>query len=97
MTDVSSLSPAARAALGDLADALMPGGEGMPSASSVGTHQDLLDRVARALKADAEARHTLSQNEEIIRRHATLTPAHRNPTSIRTMSATNSTATSHNR
>jgi FixJ family two-component response regulator len=37
-------------------------------------HQDLLDRVARALKADAEARHTLSQNEEIIRRHATLTP-----------------------
>ncbi|MBM4220807.1 MAG: response regulator transcription factor, partial [Gammaproteobacteria bacterium] len=37
-------------------------------------HQDLLDRVARALKADAEARQTLSQNEEIIRRHATLTP-----------------------
>jgi two-component system response regulator FixJ len=37
-------------------------------------HQDLLDRIARALEADAEARQTLSQNEEIIRRHATLTP-----------------------
>lgn len=45
MTDPSRLSPAARVALADLADALMPGGEGMPSASSVGTHQDLLDRV----------------------------------------------------
>ena len=45
MTDPPRLSPAARVALADLADALMPGGEGMPSASSVGTHQDLLDRV----------------------------------------------------
>lgn len=41
----SRLSPTARVTLGDLADALMPGGEGMPSASSVGTHEHLLDRV----------------------------------------------------
>jgi len=39
------LSPAARAALRDLADALIPGGEGMPAASSVGTHEALIDRV----------------------------------------------------
>lgn len=39
------ISPAARATLAALADALMPGGEGMPSASSVGTHEALLDRV----------------------------------------------------
>ena len=41
----TALSAAARAALGDLADALMPGGEGMPAASAVGTHGALLDRV----------------------------------------------------
>ena len=38
-------SAAARAALAELADALMPGGEGMPAASAVGTHATLLDRV----------------------------------------------------
>ena len=41
----TSLSPAARATLADLADALIPGGEGMPSASAVGTHEALIDRV----------------------------------------------------
>jgi hypothetical protein len=45
VTHTAGLSPAARTTLGDLADALMPGGEGMPAASSVGTHTDLLDRV----------------------------------------------------
>jgi len=41
----ATLSPAARAAIGDLADALIPGGEGMPGASTVGTHEALIDRV----------------------------------------------------
>jgi len=40
-----SLSPAARAVLAELADALIPGGEGMPSASTAGAHEALLDRV----------------------------------------------------
>lgn len=42
---LAPLSPAARATLAELADALMPGADGMPSASSVGTHEELLDRV----------------------------------------------------
>lgn len=45
MTPVPGLSPAARAVLRDLADALIPGGEGMPSASAVGAHGALIDRV----------------------------------------------------
>lgn len=36
--------------------------------------RDLLDRIAGALKADAEARHTLSLTDELRRRHRTLTP-----------------------
>ncbi len=36
--------------------------------------RDLLDHIARALTADAEARHTLSLTEELRRRHSTLTP-----------------------
>jgi hypothetical protein len=39
------LSPAARATLAELADALMPGGEEMPPASAVDTAGSLLDRV----------------------------------------------------
>ena len=42
---MTALSPAARVTLAALADALMPGGEGMPAASAVGTAHDLLDRV----------------------------------------------------
>jgi FixJ family two-component response regulator len=38
------------------------------------TQHDLLDRVARALKADAEARAELTRTDEIRRREATLTP-----------------------
>ncbi len=37
-------------------------------------HQDLLDRIARAMKADAEAREALLHVDELRRRHATLTP-----------------------
>ncbi len=36
--------------------------------------RDLLDRIARALTADAEARHALSLTEDLRRRHSTLTP-----------------------
>jgi len=36
--------------------------------------RDLLDRIARALTADAEARHALSLTDELRRRHSTLTP-----------------------
>lgn len=45
MTPPATLSPAARATLGELADALIPGGEGMPSAAAIGTHEALVDRV----------------------------------------------------
>lgn len=36
--------------------------------------RDLLERIERALAADAEARQVLSHTEELRRRHATLTP-----------------------
>lgn len=36
--------------------------------------RDLLERLERALAADAEARHALSQTDELRRRHGTLTP-----------------------
>lgn len=36
--------------------------------------RDLLDRIARALAADAEARHALSLTDELRRRQGTLTP-----------------------
>jgi FixJ family two-component response regulator len=36
--------------------------------------RDLLERLERALTSDAEARHALSQADELRRRHATLTP-----------------------
>ena len=41
----AAFSPAARVALAELADALIPGGEGMPAASAAGTHGALIDRV----------------------------------------------------
>jgi FixJ family two-component response regulator len=41
------------------------------------TQHDLLDRVARALKADGEARAELTRTDEIRRREATLTPRER--------------------
>jgi FixJ family two-component response regulator len=41
------------------------------------SQHDLLDRVSRALAADAEARQTLLLTEELRRRHATLTPRER--------------------
>ncbi len=36
--------------------------------------RDLLERIARGLTADAEARHALSLTDELRRRHSTLTP-----------------------
>lgn len=39
--------------------------------------RDLLERLERALVSDAEARHALSQTDELRRRHGTLTPRER--------------------
>ncbi|MFN8623798.1 MAG: hypothetical protein U0869_23910 [Chloroflexota bacterium] len=52
MTAAAPLSPAARATLRELADALIPGGAGQPSASTAGVADVLIDRVlAVRLKA----------------------------------------------
>ena len=45
MTATAALGTAARATLCELADALIPGGEGQPSASAAGVHDRLIDRV----------------------------------------------------
>ena len=45
MTAPAALGTAARATLCELADALIPGGEGQPSASAAGVHDRLIDRV----------------------------------------------------
>lgn len=37
-------------------------------------HKDLLERIGRALEADASARQALARKEELAHRHATLTP-----------------------
>jgi hypothetical protein len=44
-TSVSALSEAQRATLAEMADVLIPGGEGMPSAREVGVQAALVDRV----------------------------------------------------
>lgn len=44
----ATVSAAARERLGRVADALIPAGEGLPSATQAGVHAELLDQVAKA-------------------------------------------------